>query len=249
MKYKRGEILLEFDIEYFSSTFEELLSTIQKNEFPDEYELLIIERLLSNNKASLVLISNHLFAESPIIFRTSIEHAVRLQYYRNNKEDILIKYPEIFIPLGRGPKPVNLMKQHDVFFLYQLLSSFAHVDTLSLLLNNTEQEFKDEISKVLYILVILLNIRLLIESYPLKDITRIIYEDIIENINKYLGMIFSLFISNIDKVPLDIFDDEQFKPYFKNETLLNTFSAFRESIQNKDLSIVDLQNLIEKHNL
>jgi hypothetical protein len=71
---------------------------LREDETVDDYEKAIFSRAVSNINASKTLLVNNHFVEAPIIYRTCIEHIVRLNYYVKNKEDVLVKYPDSSFP-------------------------------------------------------------------------------------------------------------------------------------------------------
>lgn len=170
----------------------------------DTYRRALIKRLKSSIDASILLIDQGFYVESPVQQRVAIEHGLRILFLAKTPSDAIPA--TMFKAFGYGPRPTKLAKEFDLELLYKFQSAFTHPDLLSLLMteDDNNDEFNKEISSF-FLTVTLLSILLIFkEVYP--QCSELLNEEelfapILEQVLTYPTTLFHMLQQAMDNIP------------------------------------------------
>lgn len=226
---------------YFQGLLMNSLNQIKLDHHLSEYEQMMLDRIQSHVDAAIKLLENNFFIESPIIYRAAIESVAKLHYFVNNKQQVTSSYPQFEIPMGKGPKPSELMKEHKIYPLYQLLSSFTHPDTLPSYLSSCDTNMKSNISVALLVLFLQIILDILTSTYDIKDYLQVDADEIVTQINDHLKVLYENLLDVKRIFPKEMLGLVQSEPLMQSKFVLDNLKEFSEFIENDVVSIEDLQ--------
>ncbi len=231
---------------FFQKLLKNSLNHIKIDQASSDYENMMLDRIHSHIDAALKLIEDNFFIEAPIIYRAAIESVAKLHYFVNNKHQVTITYPDFEIPMGKGPSPSELMKDHKIYPLYQLLCSFTHPDTLPSYLSGCDSKMKSNISVSLLVLFQQIVLDILTSTYDIRDFLKVDAEEIMTHMSEHQKNLY-LYLLELKRIfPKEMLSLFQSNALVQSKFISDNLEEFSEFIESDEFSLEELQKRFEK---